>query len=686
MGAAHGSDRPVEKGMGLMLRRVLVVPVVLASLGLLPAGASAEEACPNAALRTGPSAKLPDCRAYELVSPADTGGLVPDGRLEINTGFNTPLATADGNDVFFVTEPALPGAEGPGVMASYKSVRSTDGWTTHLIGPTGPQAVYPSPHGLSADHRYLIFGVQSVNGQSNFEGSLAMPGVEVNYFQGPDGIIHLLGQGSLTADPAAEAHWVSADGGHIIFTTEVALEPDATAAPNKSVYDRTQDGAVHVASFLPGDLTPSTSSPYRGASADGSVVLFENSGDLYARVDDERTLWVAGASPVTPAGVSQNGAKVFYVQSGNVYSFDTATQAKTLVAGSGDVELVNISADGSHVYFVSHQQIDGEGVAGQLNLYVWDEASESVRFIVVLDPTDVTGVQNLTTWTPWVSAGSFETGRDPSRTTPDGTVFVFESHANLTAYDSGGHSEVYRYDAADESLLCVSCAPGGSPAVSNAQLENISLEGGLYVGTNGHSRVENVTDDGNTVFFQTGDPLVARDTNGVTDVYEWHDGQVSLISSGQAAHPSNLYSTTPSGRDIFFTTSVSLVPQDENGGTIRIYDARIDGGISQAVKPVECEGDACQGEAGRTPELPSMGSSVFTGMGNLLIASKPVAPALKPLTRAQKLARALKVCERKPKAQRRRCRVQARKRYGPKRAHKGTPRRAGKTASRRAGR
>ena len=42
--------------------------------GPLARTSSAGETCPNAAFRTGPAASLPDCRAYEMVSPVDKNG------------------------------------------------------------------------------------------------------------------------------------------------------------------------------------------------------------------------------------------------------------------------------------------------------------------------------------------------------------------------------------------------------------------------------------------------------------------------------------------------------------------------------------------------------------------------------------------------------------------------------------
>src|SRR5262245_17534568 len=83
----------------------------------------------------------------------------------------------------------------------------------------------------------------------------------------------------------------------------------------------------------------------------------------------------------------------------------------------------------------------------------------------------------LAAWTKAVRVGiGASRAISPTRSTPDGEVFVFQSHARLTAYDNEGLGEIYRYDPAAETgarLLCVSCDPSGAPPTAGALLEDL---------------------------------------------------------------------------------------------------------------------------------------------------------------------------------------------------------------------
>ncbi len=616
------------------------------------------EECPNEALRLGPSANLPDCRAYELVTPADSGGRVAVWASDLDSS----LATPDGESLLFGSHNgALPGLGGNGAVDAYLARRGPGGWQSANAGPSAAQAHLPFVFLFSPDHGYSDWLVNSP-----FGGSLDTS-CSSHYLRNPDGSFELLGRGSLGEDPTAVVRFMSAGASHVVFETGRSktascedntihlakqLEPDAPPEGTSAVYDRSPGGPTHVVSLLPGDVTPSEDAEYAGASADGSMVLFSvgHSVPLYARIDNASTVEVAGQPGWTFAGTSEHGDRVFYLEGGDIFACEVrvsgcagpGSSPSTQIGSGGESEVVNISADGSRLYFASKTVLTGEEAndqgakaeAGEENLYLWDAASETIRFLATVTAEDVTGVPasgasnsgGLGLWTQ-DAATRANAADDPSRTTPDGSVLLFQSRAKLTPYDNAGHIEVYRYDADDNSLACLSCNPTGEPASSDAKLQSLAPEEpGQTAPIVQAAPVASLGSSGKRAFFQSDERLALRDTDGLSDVYEWEAngeggckraaGCVELISAGPNGDSDYLYAATPSGDDVFIRTVDSLVAQDSDGGIPSIYDARVGGGFPPPTQPNgECLGEACQ-PAAVAPDDQTPASSTFSGVGN----------------------------------------------------------------------
>ena len=136
--------------------------------------------------------------------------------------------------------------------------------------------------------------------------------------------------------------------------------------------------------------------------------------------------------------------------------------------------------------------------------------------------------------------------------------------------------------------------------------------------------------DGSRIFFDTPDSLVAQDTNGVRDVYEWDNGKIYMLSSGTSVRDSLILDSSPSGNDVFFATTDGLVAGDTDGA-YDVYDARVPRpGDVPLASAVPCQGDVCQGP----PRVPSLlgtsPSETFSGPGN----PTPL-PAAKTVTHKQ---------------------------------------------------
>jgi hypothetical protein len=142
-----------------------------------------------------------------------------------------------------------------------------------------------------------------------------------------------------------------------------------------------------------------------------------------------------------------------------------------------------------------------------------------------------------------------------------------------------------------------------------------------------------------------------------------------LISSGTSSEESAFLDASASGEDVFFLTAAKLVGSDTDTA-LDVYDAHVctvavpcpSGVVS--VPPSCTTADSCRTAPAPQPEIfGAPASATFTGAGNV---TPPVKPAAKPLTRAQKLARALKACRTKHNRHKRGvCEMRARHAYGP---------------------
>ncbi len=327
---------------------------------------------------------------------------------------------------------------------------------------------------------------------------------------------------------------------------------------------------------------------------------------------------------------------------------------------------------------------------GAENLYVYerDPAHPQGRlsFIAVLSPTDEE---------QWGS----ELGGGFADVTPGGRFLVFTSHRALTADDSSvsGVAQVFRYDAQSAQLLRVSVGQAGFN------------DNGNYSGTVcGSSRCPadasivrpdeepsvpqrsdpTMSHDGSYVFFKSPVGLTPQALNGVQvsslegepiyaqNVYEYHDGQVSLISDGKdvsagAGFPPRgveLLGSDASGSNVFFSTADQLVPQDTDT-QLDIYDAHICSAGQPCIAPTPqqqppCEAEACHGTPPGAPAGQAPASESFTGPPNLTPPPPPKAKTAAQI-RAEKLAKALKACRTKHNKHKRAvCEKHAKKLYG----------------------
>jgi len=675
------------------------------------------EPCPNDPFRLGAGALLPNCRAYEMVSPVDKEG------GEIFTLFNSRNERAslnqsalDGNRVTYSSFRAFAEPEGAPATIQYLASRGASGWSTKAISP--PRGTPHLKAGPTLETQYRAFSGDLCQAWlvHDTDPPLAAGAPEdfANLYK-TDPCEEPRAYETLTtsAPPPAEqipiayrisVQGISADGSHTVFRASGKLTTSAASGTNFQCYESLA-GKLRLVSVLPGGgANPTqcsigdaydaesahTAQLHNAVSEDGSRIYW-TAGAVAAVEKGRIYLRVNGKNPTLP--VSEAGEALSKTSGESNYWTASPDGAKAIFStgsmGSGQADLyeyraadqsthplahevrgyLGASEDASVIYLASEEALGGQNsegdsaVAGEPNLYRYDVATDSFDFIGILSGGDAR-----------VEAGASPlanpVSRHLARVGGDGRVAVFMSTMPLTGFDNTdaatgeADAEVFRYDAAANGgqgeLLCVSChpagaAPGGREMKFGEEPQGIRAAAQIPPWETPFTAPHVLPEEGSRVIFESYEALVPRDTNGKQDVYEWsaagaggcaessfdysppNGGCLSLISSGQSSLDSEFVDASADGRDVFFTTASSLVPQDP--GLIDLYDAREGGGFPPPPPPEEpcdLEAEACQ-HPGPAPGNASPASQQ-PGPGN--VKPKPHCP--KPKTYSKKKKRCVK--------------------------------------------
>ncbi|HKF83362.1 MAG TPA: hypothetical protein VKB23_10435 [Solirubrobacterales bacterium] len=527
--------------------------------------------CANGALRSGPSALLPDCRAYEMVSPVDKANGDIVALIDV-TGYETRLnqSSLDGGRLTYSSYRAFGDSGAAPYTSQYLGVRGPGGWSGRSLGePRGPSFYTVA----LAGNEFKAFSPDLCQSWQlrDAEPRLAEAAVEgfPNLYRRTNCGVSATYEALSTVEPpnlppteyAPDFQGHSADGSRVLFRIDDKLTDDATAGKYQ-LYEASE-GQLKLVCILPGGSPaagdcsagspPSTenetafnrrASVDNAISEDGSRVYWSASstpvvpGSIYLRIDGSTTVEVSGKATSAESrfwGAAPDGSSALFTvedQSSpitlldrNLYRYELATETATKLAGKV-VGVVATSEDLSLVYFVSEEAIGGEGTAGKANLYLRD--GDGVTFIATLSSEDV----RRSNGARLPSVATEEPIYHAAQATPDGRRLAFISTAPLTGFDNSdldsgeADSEVFTYAADTGTLDCASCSPAGArPAgrriTAQANEGSLWTAASIPVWETQLYAPRALSEDGSRLFFTAYADLLPRDTNGRADVYEW---------------------------------------------------------------------------------------------------------------------------------------------------------------------
>jgi sugar lactone lactonase YvrE len=542
-----------------------------------------------------PSETFPQ-RAYEQVTPVDKGGAA------LNSDWNVHAA-ADGSAIVVNAVAASKDAESALILGNYLSRRGSSDWLDwEPLDPPqeGMAGINESvTAGISADfeHALVISNHDLAPGGIAAGGNLYVKDLVTGEYAFVGGAPGFSSWESLTVIQTPKKIFIASapDMSWVIFQTKISLLPGVAGG---NVYRWSEADGLSVVSDFPGSPTPPFAASgwpaytFPVVSSDGHAVAygFEPGGSRYGPIFRR----VDGNEP-TPVSVSHRSENFEELLSGYL---EGMTPDGRYVFFSSASRLTEDSPEESNsinnLYrydALSEELIYVDRVEASTGptVYGFSDDGQTIYYYADDGPTRI-----------W-QAGQTQlvSNENPSRegvwyVTKNGRYMGWADVPQVTdTVEQEKLRQAHLYDAETGQTVCVSCPTSGKPAGAVRLMKpapNLS---------NRSPRI--ITEDG-TMFFDTPTRLLAADHNGKDDVYAYQDGRQTLISPGDEDFAAFFVDASADGNDVFFQTNQGLVAQDVDGNA-DVYDARIGGGFAAQNPPPppgSCQATECA-EAGGPP-------------------------------------------------------------------------------------
>jgi len=582
-------------------------------------------------------------RGVELVNSPDKG---TQNVSPARSAMQEPTISEDGEKALWKVFAGAPGGHNS-AHALFLAKRTPSGWVSRSVQPQASAQVKGGElsyflDAITPDLAHFVMAVErpEVSGSPLYTAMVRLDDAE-NQAVLAQGSHSFFGHVDLTED-AGHVLLIAGGKGQLIDLGSgspevVSIMPDGTEA---------ECPLLNGSSFTGGGEGGAPSGPGRVwrpgyhliNARDASVVYFEThpNGDCSAkqrlyvrnRNTEQTTLIDPGTSKgepefmrTTPDGRYGYFATYSRLDSADtnsgrdIYRWDEESKESTCltcVVADAKVGPSIISDDFSRIYFQSEQQlVAGKGTEGGENVYLLHEGALS--FVATPEFSGADGLSEGMV-SPSGEDLLFVAKASPSLTsdavgTPSGCHHKQREEDENSGELTGPCIELYRYEVDQHSIECLSCARGatttyrlGSPSINNDSDFRISA-------------------DGSTVAFATKQPLVRADVNRNTDIYEWHNGSIRLVTDGVTAFQENVAAPQVNavdhdGKNIFFSVVEPGLTGYERDEFLNLYDARVGGGFPRPTPVVHCSEESCQGPLQAPPLQGAAGSASLSGAGN----------------------------------------------------------------------